>query len=487
VSDDSLGGQAAKGTAWIVISRLVARLLDAVLLLLLARLLDPRDFGLVALAAALIAIVDVFRDLGLQQAAVQRRELTRAHVNSLFWGALGLAATLAGVLAAGAGLVADLLGSSEAQNVVALLAISLPLQAVSMVPTALLQRSMDFRAIAVTFMIGTAIGGAVGVALALTDHGVYSLVFRTLAQALVTSLLLAVFARFLPQLAFKRQEFMELFRFGLPIAGARFLEVVQGRADDLLIGRFMGPALLGTYSVAYRLYRILTETFIGTMSQVAAPTFSKLQSDRQRLLSAYYTSISVTTIVAVPVMVGLAAVAGDLVPLLFGDQWVDAVPVMQVLALVGVLHSVRYYDAALLVAVGRPALSFRLRIATFIPTFIGFLAVVHYRNLLAFVAVYAGVGWFISAPIWLYALKRTLGVSPFKVLHVSARPVLAAALMYSAIAGYRAFGSVGVPAVDLGLQIMGGASIYFGIMFAIDRSGMRTIHHLIRGVCCTNR
>jgi len=482
MSIDNLSGRTARGAAWVMASSIFTRILDAVLLVVLARLLGPNAFGLVALAAAIIAIAEVFRDMGLQQAAIQRKILTDRHKHSLFWGAQGIALALTTVLLLVSPLLAGLLGEPDVQPVLMFLALSLPMQAVGIVPKALLQRSLRFKPIAMSNVVGNVAGGIAGFSLAFGGYGVYSLVARSLTQILVIDVMVLLASRYVPRASFGRSEFTELFRFGLPVAGSRSLEVIQGRTDDLLIGTFMGAKLLGVYSVAYRLFRILLDTFVGTVSQVVTPAFAKMQEDRQRLLRAYYSAQSITLIVGVAVMAGVASIADELIVVIFGDVWVDAVPVMKVLALLGIMQAGRYYDAALLFALGRPGKTLMLRTITFIPIVIALVAVSPLENLTVFAAVFVVVEWLISMPIWLYALRSIAGVKFREVFRVSYRPLIAGCLMFVTVSSYRELAGTGTATLDLCAEVPLGAAVYIGTLYLIDRSALLKVLATARSI-----
>jgi O-antigen/teichoic acid export membrane protein len=482
MSSNNLGDRAGRGVAWMGASRLIARLVDMLVLVILARLLTPGDFGVVALAAAVIAFVEIFRDLGLAQAAVQRHDLRPAHLNGLFWGSLGIGLSLALLLVVSASALGWLLDEASLAGIVTVLAPVLVLQSLGLVPSAIFEREMNFRPVAMRTIIGASAGALAGVGFALAGAGPYALVAKSLADAGVGTIALWIGSSFRPQFRLNLAEFRELFRFGLPVAGARLLETAQGRSDDLIIGRFMGSTALGAYSVAYRLYRILTETFVGVLGKVVAPTFALLQNDLPRLRSVYYSAIHHTALLAVPIFAGSACLAADLIPLIFGDQWDRSVPVMQALAFVGILHALRYFDSALLIALGMTGLNLRLRVITVTVTVAGFVLVLPLGSLVAFAAVYAAVGWFISAPLWLLVLRHRVGISPRKVFAVSWKTLFASAVMSASILGVSYLLGDPSPLVGTIVGFFTGVIVYVGLISIIDREGSRSVFQRVMGI-----
>lgn len=477
----AIAGRAVAGFAWVSGARIAARLVDLVVLAVLARLLSPAEFGLVALATAFIAILQFFQDLGLLQAFVQRPSVDRQDVSSLFWGTASVSVVLTLLVVAAAPLFGQLWQSDGLTPVLVALAPMLLLQGLALVPNAELQRSLEFRPTAVARVSGSIFGGATGIALALAGWGVFALVMRVLVDNFLSTVLVWVFTAFRPGLLFSWVRFWDLLRFGIPVAGSRLLETVQSRGDVLLIGRFMGSSAVGVYTVAYQLFRMLMELLAGSAAQVLTPAFSRLQFEYPRLRNAYYSAIRVTCSVAIPVFAGIAALGDQIVILLFGPAWADAVPVLQLLAILGVVQAIRYYDATLLIAVGRPKLGLLIRSITVTVTIVGYIVGLQTGSLEAFVVVQIIVALVISTPIWFTALWRVVGVSPVRVMRVALPSLTSSIVMWGALATIGEGMSNLSDVLVLVICVPVGALIYAAILSLLDRCIWRDLWGLVPG------
>lgn len=476
----SIGRKAGAGFAWTSGARVFGRIIDTVVLVVLARVLDPTDFGLVALATSLLVIVQLFQDLGLLQAAVQRRDVTRDDLSSLFWGVSTIGLILSLGMFAAAPAFGALFHNDALIAVVAAMSPVLFLQAVVLVPNAVFQREMEFKPAATRRAIGAIVGGIVGVALALVGAGVFAMVARVLVDNVLGVILLWAVSPFRPKWFFSIRSLWLFLRFGLPVAGARALETLQTRSDDLLIGRFLGAASLGLYSVAYQAFRILTELLLGASNQVLSAAFARLQSDHERLRRAYYRSIRATSLVAVPGFVGIAAVGYPFIDVLFGHQWSAAVPVLQALAVLGVIQSVRYYDSALLIAMGRPKIGLTIRMITVPITIAGYVYALQFEDLVVFAIVQIVVALFISTPIWMVVLHRVAGVNPLLILRSSYVALAGGAVMFGVVWLLGRAVADWPSILQLVVCVPVGALSYVAVLWVLDRGAIAHIVQVLR-------
>ncbi|QTE29647.1 lipopolysaccharide biosynthesis protein [Pengzhenrongella sicca] len=478
----TLAGSAGRGVAWTTASRLVARITDLAVLMILARTLEPAAFGLAALASSILAFVDVARDLGLGQAAVQSKEFTSLQRDSLFWGALAIGVLLAGLVLATSGQIAAFLGNADAAPVIALLSASLVLASLSVVPMTDLQRSLEFRPIAIRGTLGALGGGIVGVTMALLGFGVFSLIARTLTDNFLGTVLLWASSRKPPGLHFSWPQFTNLMRFGSAVAGARTLETFVSRADDLIIGRTMGAAALGIYTIAFRIFRIMVEVFASSINQVMFPVFSRMNGEVARLQSAYYQTVRLTATAAVPVFALVAATGPWLIPLLFGNQWQESVPVMQILAILGVVQALRYYDAAIITAMGRPVKVLAVRAITGTLTVAGFVVGGFLGDLRWFALAAVLVALFVSTPIWFWLLWTTARINPVTTLGIVWKPILAGLLAVAGVTGLAQLLTGQSDLVHVAVLLPAGVVLYAGLITIGDRGSVVLLFTQLKGI-----
>lgn len=351
----SLKSLAVRGLFWSVVQKWGGLFFHSASLLLLTRLLSPEAFGLVALANVVVAFIRVFVEQGFAQAIVQAKEVKPENLDTAFWSSLVISLLLSGATFASADAIALQFKEPNLALVLKSLSPVFVLIALNSVQTALLQRQLKFKALAVRSLLALSIGGVVAMVMALAGFGVWSLVAQELMRALVAVVVLWQVGKWRPRLRFSFSSLRSLLSFGISIMGINVLNVVNRRSDDLLVGYYLGTAALGYYNVAYQLLLLMTQLINAPVNQVAFSAFAKLQDNLPMLRKTLYSSTKMVGLVSIPAFLFAAALAPQLVPLLFGDKWGQSIPVMQVLALIGPIHAMGGLNANLMIAMGKPS------------------------------------------------------------------------------------------------------------------------------------
>jgi O-antigen/teichoic acid export membrane protein len=409
----SLKGKTIQGVIWSAIQNWGSQFSALLVFLLLARILDPGSFGLVALANVFIALMRVFLEQGFAQALIQRQEIEPEHIDTAFWTSVATGFVLTAIGLGTANWVAAGFNQPQLAPIICWLSLSFIASSLNSVQRALLERQFAFQAIAVRFLISTVIGGMVGLGLALQGWGVWSLVGQQLVQEWLGAILLWSASDWRPRLRFSLPHLRQLLNFGVNILGLNFLGFFNNRSDDLLIGYFLGSTALGYYSVAYRILTVMTELLVGTSSKVALPAFSRLQQEPDRFRKAFYSATQLTSSIAFPGFLATAVLAPELIEALFGSQWLAAVPVMQILSFVGLLRTVSYFKGSIFSAMGKPGWHLRLNILSASLNVIGFSISVRWgiaavacayllRACIVFPISQTAVGKLIQAPMSTY-------------------------------------------------------------------------------------
>ncbi len=351
---DTLAARAFSAARWRLASSLTQGGVQFAVGILLARLLPPADFGLVALAMVVTGLAALVADLGLGPALVQRRDLTERHQRAAFTASLLLGAAIAGAVALLARPAAAVMHAPPLAGVLRALSLLFVVGAFGVVPRALLQRRLRARAL---FAISLAayLGGYAGVVavLALRGFGAWSLVWGALVSALLDSVLALAVVRppLRPLLA--RAELRELLGFGARASLNGVVNYGARNGDNVIVGRLLGPAALGLYGRAYNLM-LLPLTYLGAATHaVLFPAFSEVQDDRARMKRGYLLAVQLTALVAAPVMAGMAVAAPHLVRALYGPAWGGMVPALQVLCAAGLFRAVYHLAGSVTAAAGR--------------------------------------------------------------------------------------------------------------------------------------
>jgi len=331
------------------------RAFSVVFTFLLAAILGPRDFGIVALALIYIAVVQLFLEGGFQTAVVQREGLEEGHLDSAFWVNFAWCVLLAGGSFLLAGWWARLNGIPELEDVVKVLSVLLLIYGLTIVQLALFQREMRFRALAIRETVAVLVGGALGLVLALRGAGVWALVAQQLGFAVTQLVLLWGMSTWRPRFRFSGGHARDLLGFSSGVFLSNLGGFLNRRADALLMGIFFGPVAVGLYRLADRFSDNVLELTMRPVGHVALPFFSRLQNDRPALKDAVASSIRTTLILTVPAMAVMAA-CSDFLMALMGSEWEPAADVLKLLALVGIGKAIVFFTGPLLFAVARPHL-----------------------------------------------------------------------------------------------------------------------------------
>jgi PST family polysaccharide transporter len=327
-----LTGRAISGVLWTAWGKGGHTVLNLLTLVVLARLLSPREFGTVSAALVLIEFSSIFSRLGLGPAVVQRRELEPRHLKVAFTGSLILGLAVGLLIWLLAGQVAGFFRNAQVADVLRALAWVFPLKGVSAVAEALLLRDLRFRWLAnleiATFAFGQL---CVAIPLAYLGFGVWSLVAGTMSQTLVRCGFLLLVRR-PPGLGLERQALGEMLHFGAGFTIARLANLLALQGDNLVVGRWLGPAALGLYGRAYGLMSAPASALGKVLDDVLFPTLARVQDDPARLGLAYRRGVALIALMALPASVGMVILAPELVRVALGERWVAATVPFQVLA-----------------------------------------------------------------------------------------------------------------------------------------------------------
>lgn len=360
VTLDKLESTVIGSVRWVLVEAWGGRLLQVATFVALGRLLEPRDFGLVALAASIAAIISLLTDAGFSSYIVAQRTLTRTTEYTAFWSALFLGLAMMAGLVAFSTLIARAVGQESLRPILQVMAIALPLGAVESVLVSRLQRQFGFRLIAMRRLMAASCAAAIGIALALMGAGAWALVAHTIATPTIGLIVISAGSPWRPHLVIGRNELATMMRYGSKLAASNFLGMSNRHLDKLVVGSLLGPAELGYYAVAFRLVTLLLDFSTTAISSLALPTLSRLQADPPRLARAFLRAARVSGGLGHAAFLTLAAASPVVVPLVLGDQWRPSVTTMQVLCLLGVVQVVTYLDRSLLLAVQRPDLELKL-------------------------------------------------------------------------------------------------------------------------------
>jgi len=340
----------------------------------LSRLLSPEDFGVVGQAMIFIGLANLFSDIGVAPALIQRKTITDAHIRVAFTFSVLTGFIMAGIAWLTAWIPAMVFRSAALEPLLQLLSVTLLFKSIGITATCLLMRRLDFRRWFWIY-IGAYVAGSatVGVGMALAGYGPWALAWAYVTQDALSCLILLAVVRHPMRFLFARAEARQLLGFGVGMTLSRLTHYATENLDRFVVGRWLGAAPLGLYTRAYELLTVSNQTFAQVLGRVLFPLFSKMQDEPERLWGAYLRAVSTVSLVAFPICTGLAVAAPEAVRFVFGPHWDEAVLPLQILCVGGVFWAVTTLSDAVVQALGAVYGIFWRRVVLSAAIFIGAL------------------------------------------------------------------------------------------------------------------
>jgi O-antigen/teichoic acid export membrane protein len=420
-----------RGVSWKFLSQVVSLALQLATTVVLARLLTPRDYGLAAMVLIFRRVVMIFSDFALTPALVQRPVLTDKDRSTAFWTSIGLGTGFTIVGIALSTVIATLYGQPEVEPLFMAFSFSFLLLSLGATQAALLTRDLEFRSLEIRNIIGGIAGSVLAVVLALLGFGPWAIVSQPLATFGISTILLWLFSAWRPTLAFSAASARGLLRFSSNVFGTQVLTYLISNLDNFLVGRVLGPASLGAYRLSYNLVIYPLSNLSGPIVSVLFPAFSRIAEERDRLISGYLRASRLIVALTLPLFLLIVITIPDFVPVVLGSKWNRTTTVIQVLALLGILQSLRALNTAILQACDRTGLLFRIALGGLPVYVLGF--VVGLRWGIVGVALGATIAASIIQPLYTVASARTLGIRSLEVVYQSGRVILAAAAAFALV------------------------------------------------------
>jgi PST family polysaccharide transporter len=470
------------GALWISAEAWGQQLLQFLLFAILARLLGPQAYGLLALAMMVIVVGDVLiTNGGWSEALIQRRDLDPRCTDTVFWFLVAAAGSLAALVILLAVPVAAALRQPELAPIIACLSAVLPLASLCVVPDALLRREFRNAPLAARSLLATAGGGLVAVPMAFAGFGVWSLVAFQLVQPLIRAVVLWSAHPWRPAFRFSGPHLHEITRYVGGVLGERVLGSLDFVIPRVVLGHALGPAAVGQFTTARKILDLLVYLLIRPVSRVAMPSFAGLAGDRARTQELFTFGAQFAGLVAFPGHVGLALVAPALIPLVFGPAWSPSVPAVQVLTLFGLILPLSQLCTALMQGIGRVGWQMALAGGS-TALFACLLALSGATSILAVAAAFVARAYIVF-PLRVYVVRRATGLRVGPALLGSARLLLATGLMAAAVLAWQ---RLAPPSLHPGLSIAGSAVVgvvaYGASVLLLARPLVRQGAGLIRSV-----
>ena len=424
---DTLRDKAKRGFIWNTVERLVTNGIQFVLTIILARLLSPDDYGIIAMPAIFLAIAQVFIDSGFANALIRKPDFNERDLSTAFYFnvIVGVVAYL--ILFVTSPLIANFFNTPILSRLLKVTALVVFLNSLGIVQQAVLTKKMDFKSQAVISVISTFLSGALGVWMAYSGYGVWALVFQQVSAALLRVVMLWGYGKWKPLWIWSKESFGYLWDFGSKMIIIGLLDTIFNNIYAFVIGKKYNAKDLGNYTRAQQFADLPINNINSIVQKVTLPLLSEIQGDDARLSSIYLRLIEMSSLLVIPLMFGLAAIANPLIISLLGKEWEGCILLFQILCIARFWTPFNAINVNLLQVKGRTDLLLKLEIAKKIVITI-ILGLTFYRGVVFLVGGFA-VCTFIAFMINTFYTKRLIGVSLWKQLHAIFPAILISTVM----------------------------------------------------------
>lgn len=359
---ESLKSQTIKSSFWSMVERLSVQSVSFIVMLLMANVLTPADYGLVGMIVVFIDVAQSLVDSGFSQALIRKQDRDTVDMSTVFYFNIAFGLLFYLLLYFTSPLIADFYNQPELVMLTRIVSLCVIFNSFVLVQKALLTSDLDFKTQARVSLIASMASGMLGIILAYSGVGVWAIVGYQLSNVLVSAILLWICSKWRPIYVFSKASFKELFGFGSKLAIAGLINTLYSNLYLIVIGRLFRATELGYYTRANQFGSFLSVNFTTVLQRVAFPVLCKVREDKEVLKNGYRSFIALAAFLVFPLMTGTAVVARPLILLVLNDEWLPVVPLLQILCFSFMLYPVQAINLNLLQVEGRSDIFLRLEI-----------------------------------------------------------------------------------------------------------------------------
>lgn len=358
----SLKDKTVKGVIWSAVDRFSAQGIQFVFSILIARLLVPEDYGVIAMLNIFLAVSQTFIDSGFGTALIRKIDRTETDFSTVFYFNIAVASVFYIILFFSASAIANFYDTPLLESVTKIIALNLIINSLSGIHNAKLSIEIDFKSRAKISIITTLMTGAVGLWMAYVGYGVWALVVQSVLSSVIRTILLWIVVKWHPLLVFSWKSFKELFSFGSKLLASGLLDTLYNNIYTLVIGKVFSPSTLGVYSKASSLAQFPSSNITRVLQGVTFPVLSSIQNEEKRMADAYKRFLKLSAFVVFPLMIGLAAVADPFIRIALTDKWEDAIYLLQIICFALMWYPIHAINLNILQVKGRSDYFLKLEI-----------------------------------------------------------------------------------------------------------------------------
>lgn len=466
------------GFFWLSAATFVGQFISWLSTIVVIRLLSPSDYGLMAMTTVFISLLTMSSEMGISAALIQAKELSESEIRQIFGWILISGFIAVSCCYAGAPLVARFYGQPDLIPLIRFLAVNMILIMLYVIPQSLLVREMNFKTKARIDVSAQLVGALMTLTMALNERGVWSLVAGQAAMYLVKAIAFNVSGSYRLTPLFSFRGSWRLLRFGLAVTGDRLLNFIFNESDKIIVGRFLGNAILGVYAVALNLAALPMEKVLPIVTQISFTSYARIQSDLERIGRNLLRATRTVSLAGFPIFFGMAAIAPFGIPLILGPKWEGVIVPFQMMCLILPLKALSPILSPAVFAIGRPTVNLINMAITAGAMAISFMIGVR--------AGVTGVCWaWVSVYPVVFFITTTRSLNavgiPFRTYLAEIRfPFLAGALMLAFIQFLGRVVATPGPLFSLVLFIITGSAFYICLMLIFKREAYCEIKTLLQ-------
>ena len=473
---------ALKGIQWSSISQFSRQLVQYITTIILANILSPNDFGLMAMALVVTGFIDVFKDLGTSSALIHLDSINQVLISTIFWVNIlfGLVFTL--IIFLSSQIIAFFFNSNDIIPILKLVSFLFLISSFGILPRALLERELQFNKLAKVEIFSTIMGSFVGLSMAYLGYGVWSLIFQILVNNFFQSFLVVFIKKIKPKFQFSLISLKSVSNYSLNLVGYNIFNYLIRNADYMLIGKYLGEGQLGNYYLAYKIMLYPLQSISLVISRVMFPIYSRLKDDLEKFKVVYLKTTNSIALITFPMMIGMIAISKYFVSVFFTNPWDSGLlyRLLIILAPVGLIQSIATTTGSIYMATGKTNWMLLWGILSGVVTVSGFFIGLNWG------VIGIGISYLIVTIILLYPVFYI----PLKIIQLKfldfvsnfLRIILSCLIMYAILIGFTSLFLVGQePKIGFISLLIFGIILYPFIIFIIDKENIYNLISLIKG------
>ena len=359
---ESLKNKTQKGLAWSMIERFATQGVQFLFGIILARMLSPDDYGIIAMPLVFLAIAQCFIDSGFSGALIRKTNLTEDDLSTAFYFNIGVGVICYLILFFTSPLIADFYNTPILADLLKVTALATLFNPLCAVQQAILTKKIDFKTQAIVSLAGALVSGLVGLVMAYTGFGVWALVFQQVGGYVIRTILLWILCKWKPKRRWSWESFHYLWGFGSKMLASGLLETIYSNIYPIVIGKYFSANDLGNYTRAQQFSNLPSSNVTGVLQRVTFPVLSSIQNEDERLARNYRKILKLSAFLIFPLMLILSAVADPLIRVLLSDKWEGCIILLQILCFSLMWYPIHAINLNLLTVKGRSDLFFRLEV-----------------------------------------------------------------------------------------------------------------------------